>query len=177
MMSGSVIFAAAGAEAGSTFAPLDFAIAGSLVFWALVCFLIYYFVLAPMMIRRSEALIEDREETIRGDLEEAEAANAKAADLLSQYEAELEKARGEASHHVSAVITEAKKTALAEEAKISQKIAQQAAQAEDRIRASLAEAATDLTDSAAVAAQAAVKRLAGLKVTKTVAKNAVKASV
>ena len=59
----------------------------------------------------------------------------------------------------------------------NQKIVQQAAQAEDRIRASLAEAATDLTDSAAVAAQAAVKRLAGLKVTKTVAKNAVKASV
>jgi len=173
-MSSPLIFAAG--EAGSTFGPLDFAIAGSLIFWALVCFLIYYFVLAPMMMRRSEALIEDRATAIKDDLGKAEAANAAAADLLAQYESKLEAARAEASSLVRGELAEAEKKALAAENRVAKKIIKQAAEADDRIRAALAESAADLAESAAVSAQAAVERLAGLKVTKTVAKSAVKAS-
>ena len=173
-MSSTLILAAG--ESSGTFGPLDFAIAGSLIFWGLVCFLIYYFVLAPMLMRHSEAIIEDRNKTIKGDLATAEDANAKAADLLAQYEATLEEARAEASSAVRAELADAEKKALAAENRVSKKIVTQAAEADDRIRAALNEAATDLTDTAATTAQAAVARLAGLKVTKTVAENAVKAS-
>lgn len=173
-MSSTLIFAAS--ESSGTFGPLDFAIAGSLIFWGLVCFLIYYFILAPMLMRRSEAVIQDRDQTIKGDLATAEAANATAADLLAQYEAKLDEARAEASSAVRAELADAEKKALAAENRVSKKIVKQAAEADDRIRAALNEASADLADSAAVTAQAAVARLAGLKVTKTVAKDAVKAS-
>ncbi len=174
-MIGAPLFAAS--EAASTaFGPLDFAIAGSLLFWALVCFLIYYFVLAPMLMQRSETVIEDRDRTVKNDLAAAEQANADAAALLAQYESKLEDARAEASAAVREVLATAKLKAVAEENRVSKKIAQGAQEAEQRISAALQEAAKDLAESAAETAQAAVACLAGLKVTKTMAKNALKAS-
>ena len=173
-MSSPLIFAAG--EASTTFGPLDFAIAGSLLFWGLICFLIYYFFLAPRLMTRSEAIMEDRDQTVKGDLAAAEDANAKAADLLAQYEAKLDEARSNASEAVRTVLAEADKKAIAAENRVSKKIAEQAADADDAIRAAFAEAAADLSDSAATTAQAAVERLAGLKVTNTVAKDAVKAT-
>ena len=168
---------AAGEAASSVFGPLDFALAGSLLFWALVCFLIYYFALAPMLMRRSEALIEDRDKTVKDDLAAAEQANAAATDLLAQYESKLENARTEASAAVREVLATAEQKAVAAENRVSKKIAKNAHEAEQRISATLQAAAKDLADSAAETAQTAVARLAGLKVTKTVAKNAVKASL
>lgn len=167
---------AASEEASAAFGPLDFAIAGSLLFWALVCFLIYYFVLAPMMMKRSEALIQDRDNTVKGDLASAEKANADATKLLEQYESKLETARAEASNAVRAVLAEAEKNAVSAENRVSKKIAKNAAESDDRINDALAAASSELTESAADIAQAAVARLAGLKVTKSVAKTAVKAS-
>ena len=173
-MSSTLIFAAGG-DASASFGPLDFAVAGSLLFWGLVCFLIYYFFLAPRLMNRSEELIEDRDQTVKGDLAAAEEANAKAADLLAQYEAKLDAARADASGAVRAVLADAEKKALAAENRVSKKIAKQAAEADDKITEALKNAAADLSDSAATTAQTAVERLAGLKVTKTVAKSAVKA--
>jgi len=173
----SLIFAAEAAES-TPFGPLNFeaAVAGSLLFWGLVCFLIYYFFLAPRLMNRSEEIIEDREGAIKGDLAAAEAANSKAADLLAQYEQKLENARAEASSTVRDQLAEAEKKAIAAENRVAKKIIKQAAEADDRIREALSSAEAELSDSAAVTAQAAVARLAGLKVTKTVAKSAVKAS-
>lgn len=173
MINGTLLFAA---DEAATFGPLDFAIAGSLLFWGLVCFLIYYFVLAPRLMNRSEEIIQDREGTIKSDLAAAEEANAKAADLLAQYESKLEEARAEASSTVRDELADAEKKAIAAENRVAKKIIKQAADADDKIREALSASEADLSDSAAVTAQAAVARLAGLKVTKAVAKSAVKAS-
>ena len=121
-MSSPLIFAAG--EASTTFGPLDFAIAGSLLFWGLICFLIYYFFLAPRLMTRSEAIMEDRDQTVKGDLAAAEDANAKAADLLAQYEAKLDEARSNASEAVRTVLAEADKKAIAAENRVSKKIAE-----------------------------------------------------
>lgn len=173
-MSGSFLFAAEASESG--FGPLEFAFAGSLLFWAFVCFLIYYFLLAPRLISRSEEIINDRKGAISEDLKAAEKANSKAAELLAQYEDKLDKARAEASSTVRDQIADAESKAIAAENRVAKKIIKQAAEADDRIREALSSAEAELRDSAAVTAQAAVERLAGLKVTKTTAKSAVKAS-
>ena len=125
------------------------------------------------MVNRSEEIIGDREKTISDDLASAEQANAKAAELLAQYEEKLGQARADASSAVRTVMEEADKKAIAAENRVAKKIIKQTAEADDRIRAALSDAQADLADSAAVTAQSAVARLAGLKVTKTVAKNAV----
>lgn len=173
MISGLIL--AAGEPSGA-FGPLNPENIPSLLFWGVLTFLISYFFLAPRLMKRSEEIIDDREGAIKSDLAEAEAANAKAADLLAQYEAKLEAARSDASASVRETLAEADSKAIAAENRVSKKIAKQAAEADDRIRAAMDEAAADLADSAAETAQAAVARLAGLKVTKTVAKSAVKAS-
>ena len=171
----AVIFAA---ETGtSEFFPLfSPANAPTLLFWGLVTFLVSYFFLAPRLISRSEELIGEREGTIKSDLSDAETANAQAATLLAQYEEKLATARVDASTAVRSVLDEADKKSIAAENRVAKKIVKQAADADDRIRAAMDAAADDLADSAAETAQATVARLAGLKVTKTVAKSAVKAS-
>ena len=164
---------AAGEAASAAFGPLDFALAGSLLFWGLACFLIYYFGLAPIMMRRSEALIDDRDQTIKGDLAAAEAANSKAADVLAQYENKLEEARAEASATVRSVILESEKKSLAAENQIAKKISEDANESDIQIAKTLQEAAQDLADCAAETAQMAVNHVAGIKVTKAVARKAV----
>ena len=175
-MQGAFLFAAESGDLETVFGPLNFAIAGSLLFWGLVCFLIYYFVLAPRMMSRAEEIIEDRNSTIKEDLAAAEAANAEAANVLAQYEADLDTARSTASAEVREVLADAEKKAIAAENRISKKIAKQAADADEAMRTALSQAQDDLADSAATTAQSVVARLAGLKVTKAVAKSAVKAS-
>ena len=171
----ALIFAAGAAEEAQ-FWPLDMGLAPSLLFWGFLACLAYFFWLAPKMANRSEDLISDREGAVKGDLSDAETANAKAADLLAQYEAKLEEARSEASAAIRGELAEAEKKAIAAETRLSKKIIQQTADSDARIRTALSSVADDLTDSAATTAQAAVARLANLKVTKTVAKSAVKAN-
>lgn len=171
----AVLFAAE-ADASEIFPLFSPKNAPTLLFWGLLTFLVSYFFLAPRLISRSEELITDREDTIKGDLSEAEAANEQAATLLAQYEEKLATARADASTAVRSVLDEADKKAIAAENRVAKKIIKQTADADDRIRAAMADADADLKDSAAETALAAVAHLAGLKVTKTVAKSAVKAS-
>ena len=173
----ALVFAAQTAES-APFGPLNFemAVAGSLLFWGLVCFLIYYFFLAPRLMNRSEEIMEDRRSAIQGDLAAAEAANAQAAELLAQYEAKLDEARTEASSAVREQLAEAEQKAITAENRVAKTIIKQAAEADSRIREALSDAEAELSDSAAGIARAAVARLAGLHVAKTVATSAVKAS-
>ena len=176
MLKATVFAADAGEKASEIFPLFDPANAPTLLIWGVLVFLVSYLFLAPRLMSRSEEFIQDRENTVKNDLAQAEEANAKAAELLSQYEEKLSTARADASSAVRTVLDDADKKAIAAENRVSKKIVKQAADADDRIREATAAAAADLADTAAETAQATVARLAGLKVTKTIAKNAVKAS-
>jgi F-type H+-transporting ATPase subunit b len=78
-----------------------------LAFWSLATFLVFLFVLKSTVWGPLQKALTDRESGIRKDLADAEAARAKAADLLKEYESKL----AAATDQVKEIIAEARRDA------------------------------------------------------------------
>ena len=76
---------------------LDIATWSSQLFWLVVLFGVGYLVMAKFVTPRIGAVLEERRQTVDGDLEKARAASAEAAKIRADYESDLEKARIEAA--------------------------------------------------------------------------------
>ena len=84
-------FAAGASEPGLP--QLDIATWPSQLFWLVVLFGAGYLVMAKIVTPRIGAVLEERRQTVDGDLEKARAASADAAKIRADYESDLEKAR------------------------------------------------------------------------------------
>lgn len=93
--------AAEAAEAGEHASAGPFTINGGLILWTLVIFGILMLILAktawPAILRQ----IEEREHRIQADLDAAAKANADAQQLLADYRAQMEAAKGESAELVA----------------------------------------------------------------------------
>ena len=155
-------FAAAGAsEPGLP--QLDIATWPSQLFWLVVLFGAGYLVMAKIVTPRIGAVLEERRQTVDGDLEKARAASADAAKIRADYESDLEKARIEAAEFAKQAAMEATKKAEAADAKIAKKLADKVGAAETKLAEAKTSAMANLNDVAAEAAMAAVASLAGIK--------------
>ena len=155
-------FAAAGAsEPGLP--QLDIATWPSQLFWLVVLFGAGYLVMAKIVTPRIGAVLEERRQTVDGDLEKARAASADAAKIRADYESDLEKARIEAAEFAKQAAMEATKKAEAADAKIAKKLAGKVGAAEAKLAKAKTSAMANLNDVAAEAAMAAVASLAGIK--------------
>ena len=137
-------FAAGASEPGLP--QLDIATWPSQLFWLVVLFGAGYLVMAKIVTPRIGAVLEERRQTVDGDLEKARAASADAAKIRADYESDLEKARIEAA-----------------DAKIAKKLADKVGAAEVKLAEAKTSAMANLNDVAAEAAVAAVASLAGIK--------------
>ena len=142
---------------------LDIATWPSQLFWLVVLFGAGYLVMAKIVTPRIGAVLEERRQTVDGDLEKAHAASTDAAKIRADYESDLEKARIEAADFAKQAAMEATKKAEAADAKIAQKLAEKVGAAEAKLAEAKTSAMANLNDVAAEAAMAAVATLAGIK--------------
>jgi len=154
-------FAAGASEPGLP--QLDIATWPSQLFWLVVLFGAGYLVMAKIVTPRIGAVLEERRQTLNGDLEKARAASTDAAKIRADYESDLEKARIEAADFAKQAAMEASKKAEAADAKIAQKLAEKVGAAEAKLAEAKTSAMANLNDVAAEAAMAAVATLAGIK--------------
>jgi F-type H+-transporting ATPase subunit b len=146
---------------------LDIATWPSQLFWLVVLFGAGYLVMARIVTPRISSVLEDRRQTVDGDLEKARAASADAAKIRADYESDLEKARIEAAEFANQATMEATKKAEAADAKMAQKLAKKVGAAEAKLAEAKSSAMANLNDVAAEAAMAAVTSLAGIKTSST----------
>jgi len=156
-------FAAGASEPGLP--QLDIATWPSQLFWLVVLFGAGYVVMAKMVTPRIGAVLEERRQTLDGDLEKARNASADAAKTRAEYESDLEKARSDAAEFARQAAMEATKKAEAADAKVARKLADKVASAEAALAKAKTEALANLNDVAAEAAMDAVAALAGIKTT------------
>ena len=161
-------FAAGVSEPGLP--QLDIATWPSQLFWLVVLFGAGYLVMAKIVTPRIGAVLEERRQTVDGDLEKASAASADAAKIRADYESDLEKARIEAAEFAKQALMEATKKAEAADTKIAQKLSNKVAKAEAKLAEAKTSAMANLNDVAAEAAVAAVASLAGIKASSTQAR-------
>ena len=155
-------FAAGASEPGLP--QLDIATWPSQLFWLVVLFGAGYLVMAKIVTPRIGAVLEERRQTVDGDLEKARAASGDAAKIRADYESDLEKARIEAAEFAKKAAMETTKKAEAADAKIAQKLAGKVGAAEVKLAEAKRSAMANLNDVAAEAAMAAVASLTGNKV-------------
>ena len=154
-------FAAGASEPGLP--QLDIATWPSQLFWLVVLFGAGYMVMAKIVTPRIGAVLEERRQTVNGDLEKARNASAEAAKIRADYESDLENARSGAAEYAKQAVAEAAKKADDADAKIAQKLANKVAKAEAKLAEAKTSAMANLNDVAAEAAMAAVASLAGIK--------------
>ena len=133
-------FAAGTSEPGLP--QLDIATWPSQLFWLVVLFGAGYLVMAKIVTPRIGAVLEERRQTVDGD---------------------LEKARIEAAEFAKQAAMEATKKAEVADAKIAKKLAGKVGAAEAKLAEAKTSAMANLNDVAAEAAMAAVASLAGIK--------------
>jgi F-type H+-transporting ATPase subunit b len=158
-------FAASASEPGLP--QLDIATWPSQLFWLVVLFGAGYLVMAKIVTPRIGAVLEERRQTVDGDLEKARAASVDAAKIRADYESDIEKARIEAADFAKQAAMEATKKAEAANTKIAQKLAKKVGAAETKLAEAKSSAMANLNDVAAEAAMAAVASLAGIKTNST----------
>jgi F-type H+-transporting ATPase subunit b len=154
-------FAAGASEPGLP--QLDIATWPSQLFWLVVLFGAGYLVMAKIVTPRIGAVLEERRQTVDGDLEKARAASADATKIRADYESDLETARIGAAEFAKQAAMEATKKAEAADAKIAKKLADKVGAAEANLAKAKTSAMANLNDVAAEAAMAAVASLAGIE--------------
>ena len=88
--------------------------------------------MAKIVTPRIGAVLEERRQTVNGDLDKARNASAEAANSR-YYESDLENARSEAAEYAKQAAAEAAKKADDADAKIAQKLTNKAAKAEAKL--------------------------------------------
>ena len=149
----------------------------SQIFWLLLVFGTIFFVIGRGMLPKIQATVEARAQRVADDLAGAERARGEAEAVEAAYRARIEEGRMEAHR-----VTETSKHETARDAEVRIKAADaeihaQSQAAEAEIRAASDTAMRDVEKAAGEIAQDMVAKLAGLKVAKDRAAEAVKAAL
>lgn len=146
----------------------------SQIFWLLIIFGLVFFVVGRGMVPKVMDTVAQRDRRIADDLAAAQAAR----DAADEQEAAWRERENANRAEAQALINQAKADAAAKTEKklaaAQAKIDARLFEAEQRIGEAQSEAAAEIDAVASEAAQEIVERLAGVKVTKTAAKAAVK---
>lgn len=149
----------------------------SQLFWLAVVFGIIFFVIGRGMLPKIQSTIEAREDKIAGDLAEAQAARTAAEETEAAWRERMDAARSEAAKIAQEAKQESAKATEAKVQKAADKIAAKVEAAEGKIRDAVAAARAEIEAVASDATQELVGRLAGIKVDKKDAADAVKAEL
>ncbi|MCR9215102.1 MAG: F0F1 ATP synthase subunit B' [Proteobacteria bacterium] len=145
--------------------------------WLAITFVVLYFLMARLAIPKISEVLENRQNRISSDLEEAKRLSEDADKAKADYEASLAEARSKAHGIVSELKAEMAKEQDASKAELDSKLAVQAKEAEASIQAAKETALGHVRDIAADAAKTTVGRLVDLNVSDADVSSAVEASM
>lgn len=149
------------AKSEAAFPPFDTSTFSAQLIWLTLIFGFLYYMLARHLLPRIREVIEEREATIKRDLQEAERLKGETDSALASYEKALSDAKSKASGIAKAtrdsLAAETDKERHAVDAQLAAKIAD----AEKRIGASKSKAMASVNDVAAEAVGAIVNKLTG----------------
>lgn len=154
---------------------LDTSVFSPQLIWLAISFIALYLLMARVALPRISEVLEERQDRITDDLEEAEKRRNEAEAAMKAYETALAGARAEAH----ALGQQAREAAAAETARLAGKheteMKTRLDEAEGRIRAAREAALSNLREVASEAAQAATRHLIGVEVSTEAAVRAVDA--
>lgn len=155
---------------------LDFTTWPTQIFWLVVSFAFAYLLMWRVVTPRIASVLEERHARLEDDMQRARQSAEEAEKMRIAFEKTLADARAEASDKTrettAAAVAEAEKKNDAAAKRLATKIGK----AEAKIMEARSDALKELDDVAVTSAIDAVSSLAGLKITKTDAKSAVKAA-
>lgn len=167
---------AAGGESSGGLPQLDLTTWPTQIFWLIVSFAFAYVLMWRIVTPRIASVLEERHARLDGDMQRARSAADEAEEIRLSYEKKLADARAEASEKTRSTLAEAQAEAEKKNAAVAKKLATKISKAESKIIEARDAALKELDDIAATSAIDAAASLTGIKVTKTEAKNAVKAA-
>lgn len=147
----------------------------SQIFWLVLTFGIVFVVIGLGMVPKVQGTIDQRDQTVTGDLEAAERARARADQAEEEWRARENAIRADAQKVLAEARASAVKATEATLGEANARIAARLASEEARIADASKAAMTEIEAVAVDAAQTIVSRLSGATVNKTEARNAVKA--
>ncbi|MGE5148016.1 MAG: F0F1 ATP synthase subunit B' [Candidatus Eiseniibacteriota bacterium] len=134
------------------------------VFWLVVTFVVFYLVVARVVLPRIGSVLEDRQSRIDRDLAKAGEFKGEAEKVAAEYEAALAEGRANAQAVLRKTAEAAAAVAAERHAALAERLARDIKTGEERIAKARAEAVGNIRGVAAEVAQAAVERLVGVKV-------------
>jgi|SRR4051812_5182269 F-type H+-transporting ATPase subunit b len=136
-----------------------------------------FFVIGRGMVPKIQATVDSREQQISSDLEAAQQARVAADETEAAWRARMDAARVEAAKLSSDAKQASARETEAKAKKAADKLALKIEASEQKIRAALESARTEIEAVAAGATEELVARLTGIKVSKADAVDAVKAEL
>jgi F-type H+-transporting ATPase subunit b len=133
------------------------------IFWLVVVFAALYIFIARNAAPKISEVLKRRQDTIAGDLAEAESLQAKAEEARIAFEKSQEDARNNAAAVVLKAREELKAEAEAEYQKLSDELASDAAAAQSRITQAKDKALGEVRDVASEVCSEIVSQISGLK--------------
>lgn len=134
------------------------------IFWLVVTFVVFYLVVARLVLPRIGGVLEDRQNRIDRDLARAAEFKGEAEKVAAEYEAAQAEGRANAQALLRRTAEAAAAVATERHAQLAERLARDVKSAEERIARARAEAVGNIRGVAAEIAQAAVERLVGVKV-------------
>lgn len=114
------------------------------IIWLVIAFGIFYFLMSRLVLPRIGDVLEDREERIADDLDQAQQLSEEAAGLQDSFEGSLSEARSQSMQDIAQARADAQAQIDAKAAELEAKLAQQAEEAEARIAAEKSAALAEL---------------------------------
>lgn len=130
--------------------------------WLAITFVVLYLVLSRLTLPRIESVIEERQNRIQRDLDEADRLKGETEEALAAYEQSLAEARANATTIARETRDKLAAEVETERSKVEADLAAKLAEAEDRISATKAAAMANVTDIASETAGDVVKKLIGV---------------
>jgi len=148
----------------------------SQLFWLAITLGFIYFVIGRMMVPRIQSTVDRRDQQIADDLAAAELAKAKADETEEAYRQRMDASRAEATKLSAAAKQEAARKVEKLTGKADAANAARLEKAEAKIRSASEAARAEIAAAAAEMAQDVVAKVAGLKIGKDEARQAVEAA-
>lgn len=149
----------------------------SQLFWLAITFIVMYFALAKVILPRLSKVMEDRQMTIKSDLEKADQLSNDVEKTRQAYEDELDKAQIEARATLAKIENDLRNKAMADSNAFKDKADQQINDLESRAEQAKDKIKDDLTDIAENLTADVVEKLSFLKINEVMIAETVKGKI